>query len=73
MRSKKKEGITRIWSVTRVYKPLSKSFWSLLPLSMVFIQTSELGWGKFFEVVTSERVVLPIKISFVGASLLGAF
>lgn len=31
---------------------------------MVFIQTSELGWRGFFEIVTSERVLHSYKISF---------
>ena len=31
---------------------------------MVFIQTSELGWREFFEIVTSERVLHSYKISF---------
>jgi len=36
----------------------------LIPLSMVFIQTSELGWKEFIEIVTSERVLHSYKISF---------
>ncbi|WP_338448999.1 sulfate ABC transporter permease subunit CysT [Niallia oryzisoli] len=36
----------------------------LIPLSMVFIQTSQLGWGEFLDVVTSERIVHSYKISF---------
>ena len=36
----------------------------LIPLSMVFIETSQLGWGEFIEIVTSERVLHSYKISF---------
>ena len=36
----------------------------LIPLSMVFIETSKLGWGEFIEIVTSERVLHSYKISF---------
>ena len=31
---------------------------------MVFIQTTQLGWGEFIDIVTSERVVHSYKISF---------
>lgn len=36
----------------------------LIPLSMVFIETSKLGWGEFIEIVTSDRVLHSYKISF---------
>jgi len=38
-----------------------------IPISMVFIETSQLGWGRFLEMVTSERVVHSYKISFATA------
>lgn len=44
----------------------------LIPLSLVFIQSSQLGWEKFFETVTSERVLHSYKISF-GTALAAAF
>ena len=43
----------------------------LIPLSMVFIETSKLGWGEFIEIVTSERVLHSYKISF-GTALAAA-
>ncbi len=42
-----------------------------LPVSAVLIKTSQLGWQGFFAVLTDERVVASLKLSF-GASLLGA-
>ena len=39
----------------------------LIPISMVFIETSQLGWVKFFEIVTSERVIHSYKLSFATA------
>ena len=46
------------------FTTLYLSLFVLIPLSMVFIQTSELGWREFFEIVTSERVLHSYKISF---------
>lgn len=43
----------------------------LLPVSMVFISSSHMGWKSFWEVVSSPRVLASLKISF-GASLLAA-
>lgn len=43
----------------------------LLPVSMVFISSSHMGWNSFWEVVSSPRVLASLKISF-GASLLAA-
>lgn len=48
----------------------------LIPLSMVFIETSKLGWGEFIEIVTSERVLHSYKISFgtaIAAAAINAF
>ncbi len=39
----------------------------LIPLSMVFIESSKLGWQGFIEVVTSDRVLHAYKISFLTA------
>jgi sulfate/thiosulfate transport system permease protein len=47
------------------------SLFVLIPLSMVFIQTSQLGWGEFIEIVTSERVLHSYKVSF-GTSFAAA-
>ncbi|MFS8631205.1 MAG: sulfate ABC transporter permease subunit CysT, partial [Bacillales bacterium] len=43
----------------------------LIPLSMVFIETAQLGWDEWFRIVTSERVIHSYKISF-GTSLAAA-
>ena len=42
---------------------LYMSLFVLIPLSIVFIQTSQLGWKKFAEVVTSERVLHSYQVS----------
>lgn len=43
----------------------------LIPLSMVFIETAQLGWDEWFGIVTSGRVIHSYKISF-GTSLAAA-
>lgn len=43
----------------------------LIPLSMIFIDTSSLGWKLFIETVTTERVLASYKLSF-GASFIAA-
>jgi len=43
----------------------------LLPMSVIFIKASDLGWEGFWNVVTDPRVVASYKLSF-GASLLAA-
>ncbi|WP_028402996.1 sulfate ABC transporter permease subunit CysT [Ectobacillus panaciterrae] len=47
------------------------SLFILIPLSMIFIQTSHLGWKQFVAVVTSERILAAYKLSF-GASFIAA-
>jgi sulfate/thiosulfate transport system permease protein len=43
----------------------------LLPLSMVFINTSTMGWADFWRVVTEPRVVASYRLSF-GAAFIAA-
>lgn len=44
----------------------------MIPVSMVFINSSSLGLRSFWEIATSERVLASLKISF-GTSFLAAF
>lgn len=43
----------------------------LIPLSILFIKTSTLSWGEFWETVTADRVLASYKITF-SASLVAA-
>ncbi len=43
----------------------------LIPLSAIFLKTSQLGWHEFWETVTAPRVLASYRLSF-GAALLGA-
>ncbi|AFM01775.1 sulfate ABC transporter, permease protein CysT [Desulfitobacterium dehalogenans ATCC 51507] len=47
------------------------SFLVFIPITMVFLNSSQLGWGKFMEIVLSARVLASLKVSF-GASFLAA-
>jgi sulfate/thiosulfate transport system permease protein len=53
------------------YTVLYLSLIVLIPLAALFVRTTELSWGEFWEIVTDERVVASYKVTF-GASLVGA-
>lgn len=53
------------------YTLLYLSLIVLIPLSAVFLRTTELGWSEFWHVVTTPRVVATYKLTF-GASLFAA-
>jgi sulfate transport system permease protein len=53
------------------YTLLYLSLIVLIPLAATFLKTSELGWERFWTVVTAPRVVASLKLSF-GASALAA-
>ena len=63
MKSKKKRVLPG-FGLSLGFTTLYLSLLVLIPLSMVFIETSKLGWGEFIEIVTSERVLHSYKISF---------
>ncbi len=63
MKSRKKRVLPG-FGLSLGFTTLYMSLLVLIPISMVFIETSQLGWVKFFEIVTSERVVHSYKISF---------
>ncbi|MGZ5201612.1 MAG: sulfate ABC transporter permease subunit CysT [Telluria sp.] len=44
----------------------------LVPMSAIFLKTSALTWGAFWNTVTSERVMASYRLTF-GASLIAAF
>lgn len=59
-------GLTLGFTITYI------SFMILIPLSMIFIKTSSLGWNEFYNIVTNDRVIASYKLSF-GTSLTAAF
>lgn len=44
----------------------------LIPLSAVFLKSIDIGWSGLWEILTSERILKSLQLSF-GASLLAAF
>jgi sulfate transport system permease protein len=44
----------------------------LIPMAALFLKTTQLSWGKFWEVVTTERALAAYRLTF-GASLIAAF
>ncbi|MEH6851619.1 sulfate transport system permease protein [Bacillus sp. 491mf] len=64
MRKKNRKQILPGFGLSLGFTMLYVSLFVLIPLSIVFIQTSQLGWSKFFQVITSERVLHAYQISF---------
>ena len=64
MRKKSRKKILPGFGLSLGFTMLYVSLFVLIPLSIVFIQTSQLGWSKFFQVITSERVLHSYQISF---------
>src|ERR1041385_5369310 len=44
----------------------------LLPMAALFLKTTQLSWGQFWDVVTAERALAAYRLTF-GASLIAAF
>ncbi|KNF08316.1 sulfate transport system permease protein CysT [Gottschalkia purinilytica] len=55
------------FGLTTGFTILYISFLILIPLSMVFINSSNMGWDNFWKVVTEERVLASFKITFGAA------
>lgn len=64
MRKKSRKKILPGFGLSLGFTMLYVSLFVLIPLSIVFIQTSQLGWSKFFQVIISERVLHAYQISF---------
>jgi len=47
------------------------SFFILLPISMLFLNTFDIGWSKFIDIVTDQRVMASYKVSF-GTAFIAA-
>ncbi|MGG2066750.1 sulfate ABC transporter permease subunit CysT [Bacillus sp. S14(2024)] len=64
-KSRKQRQILPGFGLSLGFTMLYVSLFVLIPLSIVFIQTSQLGWSKFFQVITSGRVLHAYQISFI--------
>ena len=48
----------------------------LVPLSALFFKTATLGWGGFFDVLTNDRVLASLRVTFLtslAAAVINAF
>jgi sulfate transport system permease protein len=59
------------FGLTLGYSLLYLSLIVLIPLSALLFRTATMGWGRFWETVTSDRVLASYRLTF-GASLAGA-
>jgi sulfate/thiosulfate transport system permease protein len=66
-----KKSILPGFGLTMGFTVLYLSLIVLIPLLMLFIRTTRLTWGAFFDIVTSPEVVASYKLSFL-ASFIGA-
>ena len=67
MIKRKKKNLLPGFGLSMGSTPFYISLLILIPLSMIFIETSKLSWGEFWKVVTSARMMHAYKISFTTA------
>ena len=63
-KKQKKKNVLPGFGLSMGVTTLYLSLFILIPLSMVFIESSKLGWSEFFKVVTSDRVLHAYKVTF---------
>lgn len=71
-KKQKKKNVLPGFGLSMGVTTLYLSLFILIPLSMVFIESSKLGWSEFFKVVTSDRVLHAYKVTF-ATSFAAAF
>ncbi|MFJ8257931.1 sulfate ABC transporter permease subunit CysT [Peribacillus asahii] len=64
VQKRKRRNIIPGFGLSLGYTMLYVSILVLLPLSMVFINTTTMTWSEFIETITAERVVASYKLSF---------
>lgn len=67
MKKRKKKNVLPGFGLSMGVTTLYISLFIFIPLSMIFIETSQLSWEEFWQVVTSERMLHAYKISFLTA------
>lgn len=67
MKKRKKKNVLPGFGLSMGITTLYISLLILIPLSMIFIETSKLSWGEFWKVVTSTRMMHAYKVSFTTA------
>lgn len=69
----KKKNILPGFGLSMGITTLYLSLFILIPLSMVFIESSKLGWSGFLEAATNERVMHAYKVSFLTSFAAAVF
>lgn len=64
---KKRKSVLPGFGLSMGITTLYISLFIIIPLSMVFLQSTSLGWAKFWDIVTAPRVLHAYKISFTTA------
>lgn len=67
MKKRKRKNVLPGFGLSMGITTLYISLIILIPLSMIFIESSKLGWSEFWQVVTSKRMLHAYKISFTTA------
>lgn len=72
MKKRKKKNILPGFGLSIGVTTLYISLFIFIPLSMIFIETTQLSWEEFWQIVTSERMLHAYKVSF-STALAAAF
>ena len=67
MKKRKRKNVLPGFGLSMGITTLYISLIILIPLSMIFIESSKLGWSEFWQVVTSKRMLHAYKISLTTA------
>ena len=67
MKKRKRKNVLPGFGLSMGITTLYISLLIIIPLSMIFIETSKLSWGEFWKVVTSDRMLHAYKVSFTTA------
>lgn len=68
----KQQSVIPGFGITMGFSLLYLSLMVFIPVSMVFLNSSEMGWKPFWDIVSSERVLASLKVSFTTSFLAAA-
>ncbi len=68
----KQQSVIPGFGITMGFSLLYLSLMVFIPVSMVFFNSSKMGWKQFWDIVSSERVLASLKVSFTTSFLAAA-
>ncbi|WHH57501.1 sulfate ABC transporter permease subunit CysT [Petroclostridium sp. X23] len=68
----KQKSIIPGFGLTMGFTIFYLSFLTVIPVSMVFINSSTMGWSRFWSIVTAERVLASYRVTFSAAFMAAA-